>query len=240
MSESRLQIAPLAYNHISVDCVVLGWDGSSLQVLLVSRRPEGDEYHDMKLPGSLIYQDEDLDDAAERVLRELTGLDDTGLVQFKAFGSKDRTRNPRDVIWLERAQKAKVDRIVTVGYLTLVKISRTVNRAIEGHNALWVPVGSVGPLAFDHNQILTEALSRIRNIPVSSPERLFSLLPKKFTLSQLRKLYEVVTGKNIEVRNFHKKVATMPYVVALNEFETGVAHRAARLYRFDRKIHTRK
>ena len=88
---------PLANNHISVDCVVIGFDGEQLKVLLVKRAGEdnGEVYHDMKLPGSLIYMDEDLDEAAQRVLYELTGLKNVNLMQFKAFGSKNRTSNPK-------------------------------------------------------------------------------------------------------------------------------------------------
>lgn len=113
----------LANNHISVDCVVIGFDGEKLKVLLVKRMGEesGEVFHDMKLPGSLIYMDEDLDDAAKRVLRDLTGLKNVDLMQFKAFGSKDRTKNPKDVHWLERAEKAKVERIVTIAYFAMVK-----------------------------------------------------------------------------------------------------------------------
>lgn len=88
---------PLANNHISVDCVVIGFDGEQLKVLLINRIGEenGKVYRDMKLPGSLIYMDEDLDEAAQRVLFELTGIRNVNLMQFKAFGSKNRTSNPK-------------------------------------------------------------------------------------------------------------------------------------------------
>ena len=121
---------PLANNHISVDCVVIGFDGEQLKVLLVKRAGEdnGEVYHDMKLPGSLIYMDEALDEAAQRVLYELTGLKNVNLMQFKAFGSKNRTSNPKDVRWLERAMQSKVERIVTIAYLSMVKIDRTLIR----------------------------------------------------------------------------------------------------------------
>lgn len=105
---NNIMEAPLANNHISIDCAAFGFDGEHLKVLLVKRNvngEEGSDFNDMKLPGSLIYQDEDLDEAAHRVLGELTGVKDLQLTQFKAFGSKDRTRNPLDVHWLERAQK---------------------------------------------------------------------------------------------------------------------------------------
>ena len=90
---------PLANNHFSVDCVVVGFDGERLRVLLLRRIGEdsGEVFHDMKLPGSLIYMDEDLDGAAMRVLNELTGFKNVNLMQFKAFGSRDRTKNPKDV-----------------------------------------------------------------------------------------------------------------------------------------------
>ena len=122
MSES----VPIAKNHVSVDCVVFGFDGENMKCLLLRRTGEenGEVFHDMKLPGSLIYRDEDLDQAAKRVLGELTGLKNIQLNQFRAYGSKDRTRDPKDVHWLERAQKEKVERIVTVAYIAMIKIGR--------------------------------------------------------------------------------------------------------------------
>ena len=124
---------PLANNHISVDCVVIGFDGEQLKVLLVNRTDEenGKVYHDMKLPGSLIYMDEDLDEAAQRVLFELTGVKNIDLMQFKAFGSKDRTKSTKDVRWLERAMQSKVERIVTIAYLSMVKIVPSMDKSLD-------------------------------------------------------------------------------------------------------------
>ena len=208
---------PLANNHISVDCVVIGFDGEQLKVLLVKRAGEdnGEVYHDMKLPGSLIYMDEDLDEAAQRVLYELTGLKNVNLMQFKAFGSKNRTSNPKDVRWLERAMQSRVERIVTIAYLSMVKI------------------------AFDHNLIIKEAMTYIRQFVEFNPSMLFELLPRKFTAAQLRTLFELVYDKVVDVRNFHKKIAMMEYVVPLEEKQQGVAHRAARYYKFDKKIYNK-
>lgn len=232
---------PLANNHISVDCVVIGFDGEQIRVLLIKRmgEEEGEIFHDMKLPGSLIYMDEDLDEAAARVLNELTGLKNVNLVQFKAFGSKDRTKNPKDVHWLERAQLAKVERIVTVAYLSLVKIDRTLNRNLDSFQACWVALSDIKSLAFDHNLIICEAVSYIRQYVEANPAALFDLLPRKFTAAQLRILYELIYGKSIDVRNFHKKISQLEYVVPLEEKEQGVAHRAARYYRFDKKIYNK-
>ena len=232
---------PLANNHISVDCVVMGFDGEQLKVLLIRRmgEEEGEVFHDMKLPGSLIYMDEDLDEAAARVLNELTGLKNVRLVQFKAFGSKDRTKDPRDVHWLERAMKSKVERIVTIAYLSLVKIDRALNKGLENYQACWVALQDIGNLAFDHNLIIREAQTYIRQYVDTNPAALFDLLPRKFTASQRRTLYELVYGKAVDVRNFHKKIAMMEYVIPLEERQQGVAHRAARFYRFDKKIYNR-
>ena len=232
-------MAPLANNHISIDCVVLGFDVTNLRVLLVKRRGEDQagEYNDMKLPGSLIYQDEDLDEAAMRVLHELTGVKDVPLQQFKAFGSRNRTSNQRDVVWLERAQQAHVERIVTIAYFALVKLDGPMQKIVDRESAVWMPVGEVGTLAFDHNLIIEEALKAVRREVENNRSILFDLLPKKFTASQLRLLTEIIYGRSLDVRNFHKKISQMPYVIPLEERQKGVAHRAARYFKFDRKIY---
>lgn len=232
---------PLANNHISVDCVVVGFDGTQLKVLLLRRMGEesGEVFHDMKLPGSLIYMDEDLDEAAKRVLNDLTGLKNVNLMQFKTFGSKDRTKNSKDIHWLERAEKAKVERIVTVAYLSLVKIDRALNKNLDDFQAEWVALQDIKDLAFDHNQIISEAMVFIRQYVEFNPSCLFDLLPRKFTALQLRVLFELVYGRQIDVRNFHKKISMMEYVVPLDEYQQGVSHRAARYYRFDKKIYNK-
>jgi ADP-ribose pyrophosphatase YjhB (NUDIX family) len=232
---------PLAYNHISVDCAIFGYDGQELKVLLIKRSAEdnGQEFHDMKLPGGLIYQDEDLDDAAIRVLRELTGIRTMRMMQFKTYGSKNRTRDPRDVRWLERATAAKVDRIVTVAFTALVKITRQLGRIDKHFSAEWVPIKQVGELAFDHNTILTESLQFIHNYVENHAIYMFELLPRKFTVLQLRTLFEVMNDKVEDVRNFHKRLMNMECVIALDERESGVAHRAARYYRFDKVAYNR-
>ncbi len=239
--QDKQQQLPLANNHISVDCVVVGFDGEQLKVLLINRVGEenGEIYHDKKLPGSLIYMDEDLDEAARRVLCELTGIKNLNLIQFKAFGSKNRTSNPKDVHWLERAMQSRVERIVTIAYLSMVKIDSTLNKSLDEHQACWIALGDIKTLAFDHNLIIKEALAHIRQIVEFNPSMLFELLPRKFTAAQLRILFELIYDKPVDVRNFHKKIATMEYVVPLEEKQKGVAHRAARYYKFDKKIYNK-
>ncbi len=230
--------------HVSVDCVLIGFDGEQLCVLVIRQldaiHEEG--LNNYKLPGSLIYEDEDLDDAAKRVLKELTGLKSVKMIQFRAFGSKDRTRNPKDVRWLERfhSLNEKIDRIVTIAYLTLLKIDRKYTQLSHQYEACWMPVKEIKELAFDHKQIVEEALAYIRQYVENTPSSLFTLLSRKFTASQLRTLYEVIYDREFDVRNFHKKIALMDYVVPLEEKERGVAHRAARYYRFDRVIYNKR
>lgn len=228
--------------HVSVDCVLIGFDGEQFRALLVRQvgKPLEDGYNNMKLPGSLIYDDEDLDDAAKRVLGELTGLKNVRLTQFKAYGSKDRTRNPKDVRWLERfhqLDEKKIDRIVTIAYLSLVKIDRRYRQLSGLYDACWTPVTEIKSLAFDHLQILQDALVHIRHYVENTPSVMFDLLPRKFTAAQLRIVYQLVYGKFFDVRNFHKKIALMPYVVPLEEKQVGVCHRAARYYKFDRALY---
>ena len=231
--------------HVSVDCVVVGFDGEQFRVLLVRQigKQAAGAYNDMKLPGSPIYVDEDLDEAAQRVLGELTGLKNIRMNQFKAYGSKGRTADPRDVLWLEHfhlIREGKVGRIVTVAYLALLRINQSNKRLSSAYDACWTPVAEVGKLAFDHNRILKDAMEVIRHYVESSPAVMFDLLPRKFTASQFRTLYQLVYGKEIDIRNFHKKIAMMPYLVALEEKEQGVPHRAARYYKFDRTIYNRQ
>lgn len=230
--------------HVSVDCVLIGFDGENFRILLVKQVGEanGAELNDMKLPGSLIYDDEDLDDAAQRVLKELTGLKNVKMKQFKAYGSKNRTRNPKDVLWLERFHRLdekKIDRIVTIAYLALVKIDKVFENLSTKYDAQWMLVNDIDNLAFDHYQIMQDALAYIRHYVENIPAVLFDLLPKKFTASQLRSLYQLVYGKEFDVRNFHKKIVQMNYVVPLDEKEVGVSHRAARYYKFDRSIYNK-
>lgn len=227
--------------NISVDCSLIGFDGEELRVLLVRQAgvPEVEGENIYKLPGSLIYVDEDLDEAAKRVLYELTGLKSVSMVQFRAFGSKDRTRNPKDVRWLERFHSLpnQINRIVTIAYLALLKIDRKYTRLSHKYEACWMPVKDVKELAFDHKQILEESLIYIRQYIEAFPAALFDLLPRKFTASQLRRLYEVIYDRTFDVRNFHKRIMMMKYVVPLEEKEQGVSHRAARYFKFDRVIY---
>lgn len=227
------------YPHVSVDCVLMGIHKDKLSVLLVERRDTENQLVGYKLPGSLIYESEDLDEAAYRVLNEATGLKRVPLKQFRSFGSPARTSNRDDVIWLENASKQKITRIVTIAYLALCKSNRKSNP--ESNNSVrWWAVDMLPRLPFDHNEIIERAVEEIRTLIEKEPSIIFEYLPIKFTASQLRRTYEVVYGKEIDVRNFHKKMNTLEYVIPMDEIEENVAHRAARYYRFDKVIYNKQ
>lgn len=226
--------------YVSVDCVLLGFDGTQLNVLIVRQKESGNDdnsTNNYKLPGSLIFMDENLDEAAQRVLKQLTGLVQIRMEQFHAFGNVKRLANPSDMIWLERFHHLEhhLERIVTIAYLSLLRIDRKREKLQKEYDAQWIPISEIPQLAFDHNEIVDTAVKTVERITSSNPARIFDLLPRKFTAAQLHAVYQSVTGKSIDFRNFHKKMQSMPYVVQLDEKEQGVNHRAAHYFKFDRK-----
>ncbi len=228
------------YNpHVSVDCVVFGFDGGKLKILLIERTIEEQNFSDKKLPGSIIFEEEDLDEAASRILNELTGLKNIYLSQFRCFGNPNRTKDVRDRNWLERLTRMKIGRIVTVGYVALIKISRKIIFESENTAANWYDIDSLKSfqLAFDHNEIADTALEYIRHKVKSEPLMLFELLPQKFTMTQLRNLYDSIMGTTSDVRNFKKKIMQMEGLEQLDEVQKDVPYRAPRLYRFDKKLY---
>jgi len=220
------------HTYVSVDCVVFGFENDQLSILLVQRDTNK---KDLKLPGSLIYNDEDVDDAANRVLFELTGIKKMLLRQSKCFASPNRASKKEDMKWLDKAYQPNINRLITVAYIALCKIDRKLHNVSKYKHTQWCSLSSVPSMPFDHNQIVHESLVEIRRWIESDPAIVFELLPQKFTISQLHKLYEAIYHKKIDIRNFHKKVANMPYVMALDEKEKNVPHRAARYYKFHKK-----
>ena len=198
---------------------------------------DGIEYRDLKLPGDLVRKDEDLDTAASRVLRELTGLDHIYLKQYSAIGSPERLkRQPRDMEWL-RSIGHPEEIVVTVAYYSLIDIDQ--GRAADfilHANACWYPVSEIKDLAFDHLSIVQQALQVLRGDLRLKPIA-FELLPPKFTLRQMQQLYEVILGTTLDKRNFRKKVFNMPYITPINEKQVDVSHKPARYFCFNRKTY---
>ena len=203
---------------LAVDCVVFGLD-EDLQVLLIQRDIPPFQGR-WALPGGFVRMDETLDEAARRELQEETGLTRVYLEQLYTFSGIDR--DPRE-------------RVVSVAYYALVKLSdHRVKAATDAREAAWFSVVDLPGLAFDHDEVLQTALGRLKGKVVYQPIG-FELLPPKFTLSQLQRMYEVILEKELDKRNFRKKVLVMGMLEELDEVEQDVAHRAARLYRFDKK-----
>lgn len=227
--------------NVSVDCVVFGFDFTNLNVLLIDRKITIDstEYTDLKFPGDLMRMDEDLDESATRILKENTGLSNIYLKQFKCFGSPDRLkREPRDMEWLRQIEHPE-EHVITIAYYSLIDISEQASSdLIISDNAHWYPVHEVTDLVMDHADILNDALEHLRIKLLNQPIG-FELLPDKFTLSQMQKLYEVILGTTFDKRNFRKKISSMKYLIPLNEKQVGVAHKPARLYIFSREVYTK-
>ncbi|MDR0541149.1 MAG: NUDIX domain-containing protein [Dysgonamonadaceae bacterium] len=226
--------------YVSVDCVVFGFDKRQLNVLLVQRNTLSSNETGLKLPGSLIYQQEDADVGAYRVLNELTGIKKITLRQFKSFTSPERTSDSDDITWLETTYHNKIDRLITIAYLSLGKINRKLNIGPKYTTALWRPISELPRMPFDHNQIVEEALNEIRRWVETEPMILFELLPVKFTAAELRHLYEALYHRKYDIRNFHKQILRMSYVIPLEEKQENVAHRAARYYKFDRIVYNKQ
>lgn len=233
--------------NISVDCVVFGFDFQKLNVLLVERQLKDKKtgelvINDHTLTGYHIFEDEDLDSAASRILKGLTGLDNIFLEQFGAYGQLDRVSAGKDVMWLKYINQGFADRIVTVGYLALIDNTK-VTLHLADRNVQWFPVTMIKDMemAFDHKFLFLQALEALQKKVKVEPIA-FELLPDYFTLSQLQKLYEALLGTSFDKRNFRKKVAQMHYVIPLKKKQQGVAHKPAQYFLFSREVYekTRK
>jgi len=221
--------------HISVDCVIFGFDEGTLKVLLIEREKVPHSHlggHKLKLPGSLISENEDLNTSAIRTLEKLTGLENIYLKQYSVFGDPDRLTPREDLEWLRKTSGLKVDRVVTIAYYSLIKISES---SIT-EKTIWNPVYALPELIFDHNFIIEEALENLRK-EIRNRPLCFELLPKKFTLRQMQNIYESILNVNLDNRNFRKKMRHLDFLVPLHEKEKRVSHKPAQLYRFDKKLY---
>lgn len=229
--------------NVSVDCVIFGFDEDNLKVLLIERSKgsnepsETDEPDFLALPGDLIYETEDLDVAARRVLYELTGLRDLYLEQFHTFGNPDRISKKHDIEWLKSVRANPDARVITVAYFSLISVDQyTTSSGSFARKSVWTPVSQVPALAFDHNLILNTALDKLKDRLYRQPVG-FELLPEKFTLAQLQRLYEIILCTSLDKRNFRRKILKTGFVQALNERQKGVPHKPAQLFRFDERAY---
>ena len=210
-------------NSITIDCVIFGFQNGSLEVLLV-KHGLGIRKGEWGLPGGWIKKQEGIDEAANRLLSDLTGISDIYLEQLKAFGRPDRF---------------PMGRIITIGYYALInKEKYDIKAGYTASDAKWFKIDKIPELIYDHNEILNFSLlqlrRRVRQAPIG-----FNLLPEKFTLLQLMQLYEEILGIEMDKPNFRRKFLRMKLLVDLNEKQKDVSHRAAKLYRFDNDVYKR-
>ena len=204
---------------LTADCVVFGLDQEDLKVLLIQRglTPFKGQW---AIPGGFVHVGEAPEAAARRELEEETGLRDIFLEQLYTFG--DPARDPRE-------------HVVTVAYYALVNLSdHPVQADTDASNAAWFCIEDTPGLAFDHAKILQVAYDRLKGKIRYQPIG-FELLPDKFPLRMLQGMYEKILDRPLDKRNFRKRIMSMGILDELNEIETDVSHRAARLYRFNKR-----
>lgn len=223
--------------NVSVDCVVFGFDGADLKVLLVERdRRDNLDIEDdtLVLPGDLINETEDLNQAASRVLQKLTGIRKIFLEQIGAFGDTKRLAKSKDRVWLEAVRLNPNARVITIGFFALINIKNyEIKPAGFAKHVIWEDYKSVGELGFDHNAILEAGILKLREKLYREPVG-FELLPSKFSLHQLYTLYNEIMGDVIDRRNFRRRMLKTGFLKETDEFQEGVPHKPARLYTFVR------
>ncbi|HAB35475.1 MAG TPA: NUDIX hydrolase [Cryomorphaceae bacterium] len=202
---------------ISVDCVVFGYDGIDVKVLLIERGTDPFKGY-QAIPGDLVHPTEDAVTATERVLKDLTGLTNVYLEQLQTFAGVDR--HP-------------LGRVATIAYFSLLKIGDYNPKPSSwATDAQWTPIQDLGEMAFDHKEIFDAALERlqmrVRQKPIG-----FELLPAEFTLADLQHLYETLLNTQFDKANFRKKILAMDLLLAMDKTQKAVRHRPARLYQFD-------
>lgn len=200
--------------QVTVDIVIFTIQEQVLKLLLVKRLIPP-FVGQCAIPGGFVLEDEDLDEAALRELREETGVSDVYLEQLYSFGKVDR--DPRG-------------RVVTVAYFALISADRMLTPGSDAAEAAWYAVDDLPPLAFDHSEIVEYALERLRN-KLEYTTVGFQLLPPKFTLTELQAVYEAILGKDLDKRNFRRKMSVLKILKPLNEYRRG-GQRPAQLYRF--------
>ena len=204
--------------HLAVDSIIFGYDeeGRELKVLLLKRnfQPAMGEW---SLMGGFVKNNESIDEAAKRILIQLTGLSDVYMEQLYTFGEVDRDPG---------------DRIISVAYFALIKIDDSDLELVKSHGATWIPISAMPQLIFDHSAMIDRALKKLQIRARTQPIG-FELLPDKFTIPQLQGLYEAIYNKALDKRNFRRKLLAMDLLEKLEEKEKESSRKGAWYYRFD-------
>lgn len=202
---------------ITVDCVIFGFDEDTLKVLLI--RSDLEIYKDKwSLLGDFAADNEELTEAAYRVLKQRTGMDDVYLEEVKTFSHPDRHPGGR---------------VLTVAYCSLLDIRDRQLQKLD-NELHWHNVQGLNCMAFDHSRIIQECYEWLQKRIQEHPLGL-NLLPHKFSLRQLQNLYEAILNTSLDRRNFRKKFFNMDFLIDTGEFENDVSHRPGKLYTFNFK-----
>jgi 8-oxo-dGTP diphosphatase len=201
---------------VAVDCIIFGFDGNHLKALLIKRgfEPEKGRW---SLMGGFVGKDENADEAAARVLSDLTGMKDIYMEQLYSFSDVDRD---------------SAGRVISIAYFALINIANYDERLQREHEAKWFPLNKIPSLIFDHKKMVLKAKEMLRQKVASHPIG-FELLPSRFTLPQLQSLYEAIYETAFDKRNFTKKMLSLGILNKLNEKEKKSSRKGAFYYVFD-------
>lgn len=205
---------------VGLDCVIFGFHEGELSLLLLKRNFEPAK-GEWSLMGGFLRHDESIDEAAKRVLKELTGLENVYMEQIGVFGEIDRDPG---------------ERVLSAVYYALINIDEYDRELVQKHNAHWVKINELPPLIFDHPQMVSKARELMKQKAEMEPIG-FNLLPKLFTLTQLQSLYEAIFGEVIDKRNFRKKIAEMGFIEKTDKIDKSTSKRGAALYKFNSKAY---
>lgn len=220
---------------LSIDCVIIGFDQGKLHILITKVF----DTHVWSLPGGFIRKEENMDQAACRILEERSGMTLPYLQQFYTFGDVNR-REPSSILSQLKSHKALQEmakwleqRFISTGYLSFVNLRKS-NPSPDalGETCSWIPVEKLPELLFDHRNIINKALEHVRNqinyMPVGK-----SLLPEIFTMKEFQLLYESILGRELDRGNFQKKMLRLGFLKRLEKMKGGGSHKAPYLYSFD-------
>ncbi len=199
----------------AVDCIIFGFERDEIKLLLFKRKIEPFK-NEWSLIGSFVEPDEAVDDAAVRVLEEHTGLQNIFMESLGCYGEVDRDPGAR---------------VISQAYFALIRLGEEETQTVETLQARWFDFDSIPPLILDHNQMVEDALEKVRRKARYRPIG-FELLPEKFTIPQLQKLYEAIYQRELDRRNFWKKIQSMNVLEKLDEKDKSTSKKGAYLYRF--------
>lgn len=229
-------------SQVSIDCVIFGYHNRQLKVLIPKINFKGDFW---ALPSGFVYQDEDIDQAAERILRERTGIRDIYLEQFRVFGKASRTNKAFldelitlniDRLSVKNETQQEYDwftkRFISVGYYALVDINKVVPQKTDLDESIeWYSIHDLPRMIMDHRDIITEALKTLQS-HLDEKLNAFNLLPETFTMKEVQEVYEAICEKTFVRTNFQKMILDLNVLERLEKKFTGAQNKAPYLYRF--------